>query len=249
MKNYKNFLITEDSDDMILDDVNTIDIQELAYYNIIDICNLENLKIDKQHKDKYKFGYCDYIKKFKDNPKIFSDNNYRFLIAIKNENLVGLFYKQVGFDKDIYGDGYILTSENGTANKMFLEMKKLGGYTTFSDLENIASIKAQLKIGAEILSLSSNPPDKANGVFNPNITDDKLLQLIRDEKIYYKDTYTNEDFFFMNKKGEIDISKLDTYLISNDDVKLVVPEDKNIKNGKDDIKLTGLKLYFYHKQK
>ena len=249
MKNYKNFiLITEDSDDLILDDINKLEIQEISYYDIINLCELENLEIDKSYKDKWKFGYCDYIKNFKDNPNLYSDKNYHFLIGIKNNKLVSLFYKYLNTDRNEYGDGYIISTEKGSANKMFLEMMKIGNFTTFSNLENIASIKAQLKIDAEILCLSSNAPDKTNGTFNPNITDDKILQLMKEDKIYYKDTYTNEDFFFMNKKEEIDIRKLKSYLIKNDDIKLVFPEGV-FNKGVDDKEETGLKLYFYYKKK
>ena len=248
MKNYKTFLLTEDSDDLIKDGINTLEIQELSYYDIIDLCELDNLEIDKSYKDKWDFGYCDYIKAFKKNSKLYSNPNYHYLIGIKNNKLVSLFYKYVNTERNIYGDGYIVSTEKGSANKMFLEMKKLGGYTTFSNLENIASIKAQLKIGAEILCLSSNPPDKANGAYNPNITDNKILELMNEEKLLYKDSYTGEDFLFMNKKEEIDIRKLSSYLISNEDIKLVFPEG-SFKKGVDDKEESGLKLYFYHKKK
>jgi len=224
MKTYKHFLLTEDSDDLIMDDINTLEIRSLNYYDIINLCDLENLEIDKTYKDQWCFTYCDYIKQFKDNKAIF-EKGYIFLIGIKNEKLVSLFYKQVNTPKDVYGDGYIISTEKGSANKMFLEMKKEGGFTTFSNIENIASIKAQLKIGAEILCLSSNAPDKTNGAYNPNITDGKVLELIKDEKIYYKDSYTGNDFFFMNGKDEIDIRNLSNYLLTNDDIKLEIPED------------------------
>jgi len=244
LKTYQQIL--ENSDELIKSDINTLEIKFLNYYEIIELCGLENLKIDKQYKDKWKMGYCDYIKKFKKYPKIFL-NDYKFLIGIKNEKLVSLFYKVLNDNPNFYGDGYIISTEKGTANKMFLEMKKYGGFTTFSNLENIASIKAQLKIGAEILSLSSNAPDKGNGIYDTQITNDTILELIKNEKIYFNDTYTNEKFLFFNKKDEIDLTKLSSYLIRNDDVKLIYPEDQ-FKKDKDGKTSTGLKIYFYHKK-
>ena len=242
MKNYKTFILENLKGDII-----NLDIQDLSYYDIINLCELDNLSIDKNYKDKWKLGYCDYIKDFKNDPNKFSNPNYHFLVGIKNDKLVSLFYKYINTDRNEYGDGYIISTENGSANKMFMEMKSLGNYTTFSNLENIPSIKAQLKIDAEILCLSSNPPNKDTKAFNPNITDNKILELMKDEKIYYKDTYTNEEFFFMNKKDEIDIRKLSQYLIRNDDIKLVFPKE-DFPKGVDDKAETGLKLYFYHKK-
>jgi hypothetical protein len=248
MKLLKTYLeLFENSDELIKSDINTLEIKSLNYYEIIELCGLGNLKIDKLYKDQWEMGYCDYIKKFKNNPNIFL-NNYIFLIGIKNEKLVSLFYKVLNENPNFYGDGYIISTEKGTANKMFLEMKKYGSFTTFSNLENIASIKAQLKIGAEILNLSSNAPDKGNGLYNAQITNENILELIKNEKIYFNDTYTNEKFLFMNKHDEIDLSKLSQYLIRNDDIKLVYPKDKfkKDKNGKTS---TGLKIYFFHKKK
>jgi len=243
MKNYINY-IKENSDDLIISDINTLDIQELSYFDIINLCELDVLKIDKSFTDKNDWGYCDYIKSFRDNPHHFKHNNFHFLIAIKNKNLVGLFYKKLNESKSIYGDGYILCSEKGTANKMFEAMKKNGSFTTFSNLENIASIKAQLKLNAEILCLSNSAPDKDTETFKTTIDNPKILELMKNKKLYYNDTYTNEKFYFMNDKDEIDIRKLKNYLIVNDDIKLVYPEydDKNNKE------YSGLKIYFYHEK-
>ena len=243
LKTYNQIL--ENSDELIKSGINTLEIKLLNYYEIIELCGLENLKINKQYTDRWDMGYCDYIKKFKKYPKTFL-NNYKFLIGIKNEKLVSLFYKLLNDNPNFYGDGYIISTEKGTANNMFLEMKKYGSFTTFSDLENIASIKAQLKIDAEILSLSSNTPN--NGVYEAQITNDIILELIKNEKIYFNDTYTNEKFLFMNKNNEIDLTKLSSYLIRNEDVKLVYPEDK-FKKDKDGKTSTGLKIYFFHKKK
>jgi len=240
LKTYKELF--EINNNLIKNKINKLEIKNLNYYEIIELCELDNLNIDKTYKDKWNMNYCDYIKKFKSNSNIFK-NNYTFLIGIKNNNLISLFYKVLNENPNFYGDGYIISTEKGTANKMFLEMKKYGSFTTFSNLENIGSIKAQLKIGAEILSLSSNSPDKENDYYNAQITDNNILKLMKNEKIYYVDKYTNEKFFFMSKNEKIDISKLSSYLIQNDNIKLIYPKNK-FKN-----KSTGLKIYFFHKKK
>jgi len=245
MKNYINY-ITENSDDLIISDINTLDIQELSYFDIINLCELKDLKIDKSYKDSNNWRYCDYIKSFKDNPHHFNHNDFHFLIGIKNKQLVSLFYKKLNASKNIYGDGYIISTEKGSANKMFEYMRKIGPFTTFSNLENIASIKAQLKIGAEILCLSDNAPDKDTETFKTTIDNSKILELMKNEKLYYNDTYTNEKFYFMNKKNEIDIRKLRNYLIENDDIKLVYPEKSLGYDEKNDKEYSGLKIYFYH---
>ena len=249
MKNYLNY-IKENSDDLIISDINTLDIQELSYFDIINICELEELKIDKSFKDKNgnDWGYCDYIKSFKDNPHHFNHNDFHFLIGIKNKELVSLFYKKLNPSKNIYGDGYIISTEKGTANKMFLEMKKIGAFTTFSNLENIASIKAQLKLDAEILCLSDSAPDKDTETFKTTIDNPKILELMKNEKLYYNDTFTNEKFYFMNNKDEIDIRKLKNYLISNDDIKLVYPEKSLGYDKQNNKEYSGIKIYFYHKK-
>jgi hypothetical protein len=238
MKSYKTF------NESLISETKELIIHNIPYYDIINICELNNLKIDKSFKDQWEMGYCDYIKIFKKNEKKFSDLNYQFLIGIRNEELVSLFYKIVGTDRNKYGDGYIVSSQKGNANEMFLEMKKHGHYTTYSNLENIASIKSQLKINAEIITLSTTAPDK-DGNFSNNI-DEKILELIKKEKIYFKDTYNNREFFFMNKKHEIDIRKLDQFLLNNSDVKLIFPKDTFKENPNTKEIETGLKLYFYH---
>ena len=242
MKNYKNFLITEDSDDLILDDVNKVIIQEKTYDEIIQITEIDNLEISNET-DKFKFSHTEYINMFRKDKSLFNNGKFKFLIAIKNKKLVGLFYKELGLPKDKYGEGYIfcLKSEKGIANKMFMEMQKLGSYTTFANAENIGSIKSQLKIDAEIIALSNTPPNKGTGVYTPSITDEKILKLIQDEKIYYTDTYTNENYYFMDKNDEIKLNGLVNYLASNANVKLISPD--NMKNN------TGLKIYFFIKQK
>lgn len=248
MKKYNNFLITETNKKTIIDNKNNFYIKELSYYDIINLCELNMIDIDSMYKDRWNFGYCDYINNFKNNRSIYSDKNYHFLVGIKDNKLVSLFYKYVNSDKNFYGDGYIISTEKGTANKMFLEMKKIDGFTTFSNLENISSIKSQLKLNAEILSLSSSPPKSKNDFFDKNILDESILQMIKDEKIYYKDTYTGNIFKFVNEKGDIDLKTLSYYLTINENIKLIFPKN-TFGVGVDGIEETGLKLYFYHKKK
>jgi len=240
MKKYINY-ISENIDD------NNLIIHNLSYYDIINICELENLEINKSYEDSNNMGYCDYIKQFIEHPSLFKNTNYRFLIGIKNKKLASLFYKVINTQPNQYGDGYIISTEKGSANKMFLEMKKEGSFTTFSNLDNIPSIKAQLKIGAEILALSSNAPDKYKASENYNISiDNNIIELMKEKEIYYKDTYTNNEFFFLDKNNEINLNKIENFLLNNSNIKLFYPQDKFIEeDGKVNIKL---KLYFYHKK-
>jgi len=243
LKTYKQLFETSEE---LIKETSDLEIKELNYYDIINICNIETLKIDKEYEDQHERKYCDYVGDFIKYPQMF-EKKYTYLIGIKNNHLVSLFYKVLNDNQNFYGDGYIISSKKGNANKMFMAMKERGSFTTFSNLDNIGSLKAQLKINAEILCLSDTPPDKDNGTYNQNVSNQMLLDLMKNEKIYFNDTYTNEKFFFMNDNGEIDLSKLSTYLLSNDDIKLIYPKDKfkKDKNGKT---TTGLKVYFYHKK-
>jgi hypothetical protein len=205
---------------------------ELSYFDFINLCNTYKA-ID--HKDKYGFTICDIIKQVKDNPDTFStkSNKYHFLAAIKNNELLGIFYKQLIGNPETYDLGYIISK--GAGQELFYEMRKLGSYTTFSNISNIKSMKSQLKTGGEIIYVCDNSPDKSNGSYNKELSDN-IKELMIDEKLYYKDG--DDKFFFFDDKENFKMKELKEFLITHDRIELV---DKNKIGDK-------VKVYFLFKK-
>jgi hypothetical protein len=225
MKNYLNY-IKEKQEQKPEEKLKII---ELSYFDFINLCNIYK-PID--HKDKYGFTICDIIKQVKEDPFIWL-NKYHFLAAIKGDILLGVFYKQLIGNPEIYDFGYIISK--GAGKELFQYMRKLGSYTTFSNISNIKSIKSQLKSGGEIIYVCDNPPDKSNGSYNKELSDN-VKELMIDEKLYYKDG--DDKFFFFDDKGNFKMKELKEFLISNDRIELV---DKNKIGDK-------VKIYFLFKK-
>ncbi len=210
MKKYINF---------ISENINEVKIKELSYFDFINLCDTYKA-ID--YKDKSNNKIYDIIKSVKDNPNIFSmkSNKYHFLAALKGKEIIGVFYKQLGGNPDIYDDGYIIS--NGAGQELLLEMRKLGSYTTFSNIGNIPSLKSQLKIGAEIICLTDSSPEKPSGFYNKEISDQSLKQLLIDEKLYYKDG--SDKFYFYDESGNLNINGLKDFLINQENITVIEPK-------------------------
>jgi hypothetical protein len=225
MKNYNNFIIENiENDDKII---------ELSYFDFIDICNVYK-SID--FTDKNGNTICGIVDLVKKSPDIFSkkSNKYHFLAAIKNKTVLGVFYKQLFGNREIYGDGYIISK--GKGKDLFDEMRKLGEYATFSNLNNIQSIKSQIEMGAEIICITDSIPNKPDGVYNKEFTDQSLKQLMFDEKIYYKSG--NDKLFIFDEFGKFNQSEFINFIIENENIFVIEPEE-NI--------ASKIKLYFWFK--
>ena len=188
---------------------------ELSYFNFINLCDIyETVNI----KDKYGLTLCNIIKQVKDQPEIFSNksNKYHFLAAIKNDKLLGIFYKQLIGNPNTYDVGYIISK--GAAKELLSKMRKLGSYTTFSNINNIGSIKSQLAIGGKIICICDNAPNKSDGSYNKKF-DDIIKELLMDKKLYYRDGV--EEFYFLDKKGNLKINELKDFLLTHDKIKII----------------------------
>lgn len=199
-------------------EVNEVKIIELSYFDFINLCDTYK-PVD--FRDKQGNDICKIIKMVSTNPEYSKlSNKYHFLAAIKEKQLLGVFYKQLRGNPNIYDDGYIISK--GAGQELFMRMRKLGPYTTFSNINNIASLKAQLKMGAEVLCITDNIPDKTGAII-PDFKNEKLKQLLIDEKIYYKDEDEYEEFFFYDEKGNLNIKGFTTFLTTQDRIKVVSP--------------------------
>jgi len=197
---------------------NEVKILELSYFDFINICDIYDVI---KHKDNYGNTICDIVNKVKEQPEFSKQSNkYRFLVAIQDKKIQGVFYKQLGGNPNRYDMGYIISK--GVGKILFNEMRKLGSYTTFSNIGNIPSLKSQLSMGAQIICICDNAPDKSNGSYNQNFSDENLKQLMIDEKIYYRDA--DEEFYFFDEKGNLNIKGFTDFLLSHDRIELVVPK-------------------------
>ena len=210
MKNYLNYIKEE----------NEIKIIELSYFDFINVCDTyETVDIT----DNYNNNICSIINSVKENPETFSkiSNKYHFLVAIQDKKIYGVFYKSFKGNSSDYTDGYIISK--GVASLLFKEMQKIGEYITFSNLENIASLKSQLSTGAEIICICDNPPNKDTGYYNPDFTDSGLKQMLIDEKIYYK--CGSDVFLFYDDKEQLKVKELNKFLLDNKNVSIIQPSD------------------------
>lgn len=206
---------------------------ELSYFDFIDLCNIYK-SID--FKDDYDLSICDIINQVKNQPEEFSikSNKYHFLAAIKDNKLIGVFYKQLIGNPNIYDKGYIISKKAG--KELLRKMKSIGSFTTFSNVSNIPSMKSQLSVGAEIIYICDNPPDKSNGTYNKEFSE-SIKELLINEKLYYKDG--DEKFYFLDDKGKLKINELKNFLLTH--TKIDVVDKANI--GK------KIKIYFlFNKQ-
>lgn len=224
MKNFINF-IKENKE-------NEIKILELSYYDFINICDMYKAV---NFTDKYKQTICDVVKSVRENPELFSNTSkkYHFLVAIKNDMLVGVFYKQL--NSNGYGDGYIISK--GFGKELINEMRKYGSFITFSNLSNIPSLKSQLKMGGEILCVCDNAPDKNTGNYNTEFTDISLKELMIDEKLYYKDG--DDKFYIFDEFGKFKYNDFIKFLLENDRIQVIEPKENIASN---------IKIYFSFKQ-
>jgi len=216
MKNYTNF-IKEESDN------NEIKIIELSYYDFINVCSIYKT-ID--FKDEFGYDIKKIVQLVKQDPgKVgFSNksNKYHFLIALQNKTLIGVFYKQLRGNPDLYDDGYIISK--GAGQQLLMEMKKLGSYTTFSKLSNIPSLKSQIKIGAEFICMTDSSPDKPSGSYKKEFTDKQLIELMKDEKIYL--VGGDEKFFlFDEKSGKFKYKEFVEFIKDNKNITIVEPKE------------------------
>lgn len=229
MKTYLNYIKENEEQEKPEEKLKII---ELSYFDFINLCNTYKA-ID--HKDDYGFTICDIINQVKEDPNTFSNksNKYHFLAAIKDDKLLGVFYKQLIGNPETYDLGYIISK--GAGKELLLEMRKLGSYTTFSNISNIRSMKSQLKSGGEIICVCDNAPDKSNGSYNKELSDN-IKELMIDEKLYYKDG--DDKFFFFDDKENFKINDIKEFFTTHDRIELV---DKN-KIGK------KVKVYFLFKK-
>lgn len=193
---------------------NEIEIKELSYLDFINLCDIYE---QINYKNKYGLTICDIVNQIKNNPKLFSNksNKYHFLSAIKNGILIGVFYKQLIGNPDIYDDGYIISK--GAGKKLLRKMKTIGSFTTFSNISNIPSMKSQLETGAEIICITDNPPNKPNGSYNKNISNDMKNLLI--DNFYY--ISNNEKFYFLDETGNLKKNELKNFLLSNNKITII----------------------------
>lgn len=222
MKNYNNF-IKENNEE------NEIKIVELSYYDFINVCNVYKV-ID--FKDELENDICKIVDLVKQEPQKFPNktNKYHFLVAIQNKTIIGVFYKQLRGNPDLYDDGYIISK--GAAQLLLQEMKKLGHYTTFSKLSNIGSLKAQIKMGGKFLCMTDSSPEP-NGTYKKEFTNQQLVELMKEEKIYF--IGGDEKFFLFDEKGNFKMKEFSEFLIENKNIRLVEPKDGLTSN---------IKMYF-----
>jgi hypothetical protein len=214
MKNYNNF-INEELDS------NEFKIIELSYYDFINLCDTYK-EID--YKDESQNTICGIINYVKQNPDIFSNtsNKYHFLAAIQDKKILGVFYKQLRGNPDMYDDGYIISKNN--SRDLLDAMKKIGPYTTFSNLSNVGSLRTQVRMGAQFLCMTDSIPSKPLGTYKKEFTDQSLIQLMKDEKIYF--IGSDEKFFFYDENtGKFKIKELIEFLKVNKNIKLVEPKE------------------------
>lgn len=225
MKNYKNF-IKEDIQD------NEIKIIELSYYDFINICDVYKI-VD--FKDEHGYDIKKIVELVKQDPgKVgFSNksNKYHYLVAIRNKTIIGVFYKQLRGNPDFYDDGYIISK--GAGQQLLMEMRKLGPYTTFSRLNNIGSLKVQIKMGGKFLCMTDSSPDKPSGAYNKEFTNKQLIELMKEEKIYF--IGGDEKFFLFDEKGNFKIKELSEFISKNKNITLIEPKKDLASN---------IKLYF-----
>jgi hypothetical protein len=226
MKNYNNFIKEE------VENENELKIIELSYYDFISLCDIYK-SID--FKDANGYDICKVVELVKQDPgKVgFSNksNKYHFLAAIQNKILLGVFYKQLRGNPDLYDDGYIISK--GAAQELLSEMRKLGPYTTYSKLNNIGSLKSQIKMGGEFICITDSDPTKPIGTFTKEFSDNQLKDLMIGEKIYF--IGGDEKFFFYDEKGNFKIKELTEFLNSNKHITVVEPKEGITSN---------IKLYF-----
>lgn len=193
---------------------NELKIIELSYSDFINLCNMYK---DIDYRDKYNNSICDIIKIVKEKPKEFSSktNKYHFLAALKNNIIIGIFYKQLIGNPEIYDSGYIISK--GAGKELMTKMKNLGSYTTFSNLDNINSMKMQLSVGGEIKYICDHAPNKENGTYDKELSEN-IKKLLIDKKLYYKDT---EDFYFLDDNGNLKIKELKDFLLKHDKITII----------------------------
>lgn len=211
MKNFYNY-IKENNETKIV---------ELSFYDFINICDQYKAV---EFKDKTGFTICDIVKQVKEYDEQYGfsnkSNKYHFLVALNNKNILGVFYKQLRGNPDIYDDGYIISK--GVGKELFNEMKKLGPYTTFSNISNIASIKSQLQMGGEIICLTDSAPEKPSGIYNKEIQDESLKELLIEEKLYYK--VDDEKFFILDENGKFKQKEFIDFILNNDRIQIIEPK-------------------------
>lgn len=141
--------------------------------------------------------------------------NYKILIAINNNIIVGYFYKYLGGNENLYDDGYVESDMKGVGSKLLNEMKKLGHYTTFCRIGNIPSLKMHFKANpSKIICISDGSPEKKNyGSSKYNKISKKYKDILESGKLYYsngkekypliKDNKINKDIinFILNNKN------------------------------------------------
>jgi len=225
MKNYNNF-IKEEVD-------NEIRIVELSYYDFINICDIYK---SPDFKDSFGYDIPKIVQLVKEDPGkcnfASKSNKYHFLAAIQNKTLIGVFYKQLRGNPNLYDDGYIIS--DGAGKQLLMAMRKIGPYTTFSKLSNIPSLKTQIQMGAEFICITDSSPDKQTGNFNKEFSDKLLIDLMKDEKIYL--IGGDEKFFLYDEKtGKFKYKEFKDFLINNKNITIVEP-----KQGITD----NIKLYF-----
>lgn len=212
-----------------------IKIIELSYYDFINICDLYK-SID--FRDQYNNSICDIVKRVKDNRDLYSNisKKYHFLIAVKNEQLIGVFYKQLNGNIDLYDDGYIISK--GAGKELLNAMKNLGSFTTFTNISNISSLKAQIEMGAEIICICDNAPNKLTGNYNKDFNDISLKKAMIDEKLFYKDG--NNKFFIFDEFGNFKKKEFVNFINDNDNIEIKEP-NKNM--------ASKIKIYFLFQKK
>lgn len=209
---------------------NEIKIIELSYFDFINICDIYDV-VD--YKDNYNYTICDIVNQVKESSEYSKHSNkYRFLVALENKTIKGVFYKQLGGNPDIYDMGYIISK--GYGKILLKEMSKLGSYTTFSNISNIPSMKSQLSEGAEIICICDNPPNKDDGSYNKDFFNNEIKQFLIDEKIYYKDD--DDEYFFFDENENFNKNELKSFLLNHKNIKLIDKSKKDIGSS--------IKVYF-----
>lgn len=213
MKKYLNFI--NENDDLI--DEDKLEVREFSYFDFINLCDVYK---SIEHKDKDENTICKIINDVKEDPKTFSkhSNKYHFLAAIKKRKIHGIFYKQIIGNPDKYEMGFIISK--GVVRELFSAMQAIGSYTTFTNIENIPSIKSQLAMGAEIICITDNTPNNT-GNYNKDFTD-QTKQLLIDEKIYYRDG--EDELHLLDEKGNINIKGFVDFLSTHTRIELSTPK-------------------------
>ena len=207
MKTFHNY-ITENQEQTELK------IMELSYYDFINLCDIyKTIKF----KDKYGYTICKIISQVKQQPEVFSkkSNKFHFLVAVKNKEILGVFYKQLGGNPDKYDTGYIISK--GAGKELFAKMRELGSYNTFSNISNISSIKSQLSMGAEILYINNSEPNQ-DGTYDNTLSEENI-ESMKDEKFYYKDG--DDEFFFFDEKAKLKLKELKTFLLEHNRIEVI----------------------------